>query len=420
MALVKPLFFNTQEGIEQELDPLVDAFAVAQITLNGLGGVGINANGQQLTGLPTPVGASDATNKGYVDSVVQGLNLKAAVIAVATGNITLSGTQSIDGVSVKANDRVLVTQQSDAKMNGIWVVQSGNWIRPLDYNAGSPAAASYTFVEEGTLNQDSGWVCVTDPGADKVDANPTMWTQFSGAGQIIPGSGISKDGNTLSVALAPNAGLQFTSGKLNTYLTGTGGLTSDANGMRLLYKNAGSTNQTLTSDINGIAVLGLPSLFTVNGSATTANVSASALNLLTSGPAGIADNLHTHYTVQTAQSVTDFHTTGTALAAGDPVAWSSTASTLARGDAGIDAQARIIGIAVASAAANSKATICKRGVIKGILSGATIGAPVFLNLGGGLTQTVPTGTSGLRVIRLGFAVTATDLDLVIHDLGKRS
>lgn len=421
MALVKPLFFNTQEGIEQEINGQTDTVAFAQIVLNGLSGVGINANGQSITGLPTPVNATDATTKGYVDSVVQGLNLKQAVIAVATGNITLSGTQSIDGVSVSVGQRVLCVGQSDPKTNGLYVVASGNWARPLDYQSGSSAAASYTFVEEGSTNQDSGWVCVTDPGQDTVDTNGTSWTQFSGAGQIIPGAGIAKSGNTLSVALATNAGLQFTNGRLNTYLTGTGGLTSDSNGMRLLYKYAGSANQTVTSDANGISVLGIPSLFTVNGSATQATVSAAALNTLTAGNSSLADSLHNHASTQSAQVCADFHMTGTALATGDPVAWSATANTLARGDAGSDAQARIIGIAASSAAANTNATIIKRGIAKGALPGATPGAPVFLNLGGGLSQTAPSSSSGLRLVRIGWAINAAgDVDVQPYDLGKRS
>jgi hypothetical protein len=419
MALVKPLFFNTVEGIEQELNPLVDTFAVAQLTLNGVAGVGINANGQSITGLPLPQGATDATTKGYVDSVVQGLNLKPACLVCATQNITLSGTQTVDGIALVAGNRVLVTAQTNAVQNGIWVVASGNWTRPLDYQTGASAAASYTFVEEGSVNADNGFVCTTDPGADTVDTSQTVWSQFSGAGQIIPGSGLVKGGNTLNVALAVPSGLQFTSGKLDTYLNGSGGLTKDLNGLRALIVNAGQAGATLSSTSNGLSVLGLPSLFTVNGVATSANVTAANLGTLTAGNLSLADSIHSHNSVIGATTVVGYHQCASSLAAGDPVAWSSTNNTLARGDATIDASARIIGIAATGGAAGTSVPILKRGMATGVLSNATAGLPVYLNSGGGLTQTAPSGAS-IRLVRVGWAINATDLEFQPYDLGKRS
>jgi hypothetical protein len=419
MALVKPLFFNTTEGIEQELNPLVDQFAVAQLTLNGLSGVGINANGQSITGLPAPQQASDATNKQYVDAIAQGLNLKAACLAVATQNITLSGTQTVDGVALVAGNRVLVIGQTDAKQNGIWLVQSGNWTRPPDFASGSASASSFTFVEEGTNNADNGYTMVSDPPNDVVDTSPLMWSQFSAAGLINPGSGLSKSGNTLSVSLAPTPGLQFTSGKLDTYLNASGGLAKDTNGLRALLVNAGTTNATLSSTSNGLAVLGVPSLFTVNGTATSANVTAPGLNTLTAGQTSLADTLHTHQSVLGALTTTGYHTCQGTLAAGDPVAWSSTNNQLVRGDATIDASARIIGIAGAGGASGTAVPIIKRGIATGVFSNGTAGAPVFLNSGGGMTLTAPSGQS-LRLVRIGWMVNATDVDVQPYDLGKRS
>lgn len=419
MALVKPLYFNTVEGIEVESNPVADSWAIGQITLNGISGVGILANGQSITGLPTPQNPSDASTKSYVDSVVQGLNLKPAVIACATSNITLSGTQTVDGVALVAGNRVLVTGQTNAVQNGIWVVASGNWTRPLDYQTGASGAASYTYVEEGTVNMSNGYVCTTYPGSDTIDTSTTAWSQFSGAGQIIASSGLAKSGNTLSVALAAPSGLQFTSGKLDTYLNASGGLAKDTNGLRALIVNAGAQNATLSSTSNGLAVLGVPSLFTVNGTATTANVSAAALNTLTAGNTTQADALHTHNSVIGAQACIGYHACSATLAAGDPVAWSSTANTLVRADATILASTRVIGIAAVGGSANTTVAIVKRGIATNVLTNATPGMPVFLNSGGGLTQTAPTGSS-LRLIRLGWAVNATDLDVTPYDVGLRS
>ncbi|RYF12848.1 MAG: hypothetical protein EOO40_00165 [Deltaproteobacteria bacterium] len=419
MALVKPLFFNTTEGIEQEINPLLDTVAFGQVVLNGLNGVGLNANGQSITGLPAPAQPSDATNKQYVDAIAQGLNLKAACVALAAQNITLSGTQTLDGVSVVAGNRVLVIGQTDPKQNGIWVVQSGNWTRPIDFQAGAPAASSFTFVEQGTLYADNGYSCVTDPGLDTIDTSPLMWSQFSAAGLIMPGSGLSKNGNTLSVSLAATPGLQFTNGKLDAYLNVQGGLAKDTNGLRALLVNAGQQNATLAATNNGLSVLGVPSLFTVNGAATTANVTATNLNTLTQGTQTQADALHTHLSVLGANAVIGYHTCQGTLAAGDPVAWSATNNMLVRGDATIDAAARLIGVAGASGAAGAVIPIVKHGIAQNVFSGGIAGAPVFLNAGGGLTQTAPAGQS-LRLVRVGWLTNATDLDVRFHDLGKRS
>lgn len=420
MALVKPLFFNTTEGIEQELNPNSDFFGVAQILLNGIGGVGINAQGQSITGLPAPAQASDAVTKQYVDAYAQGQAIKKACKAVATSNITLSGSQSADGIVLNAGDRALLIAQSDAKQNGIWIVQSGAWTRPDDFKTGSSAASIFVFVEQGSAYAENGYSCINDDGQDVVDTSPLTWTQSAAAGVVLPGSGLSKSGNTLALALAPAAGLQFTGNQLDHYLNPTGGLAKDTGGLRTQLLNAGTSQATLSSTANGLSVLGVPSLFTVNSQATSANVTANNLNTLVAGNASLADALHSHQSVLGALAVVGYHLCTSTLAAGDPVAWSSASDTLVRGDATIDASARITGIAAQGGAAGTLVPIVKRGIAKAVLPNGTPGAPVFLNAGGGITQTAPSGQS-LRLIRLGFLVNvAGDLDFCVNDLGKRS
>ena len=79
----------------------------------------VGLNSQKITGLADCTADSDAANKGYVDGVAQGLDIKDSVKVATTANITLSGTQSVDGVSLSADDRVLVKDQSTATQNGI-------------------------------------------------------------------------------------------------------------------------------------------------------------------------------------------------------------------------------------------------------------------------------------------------------------
>jgi hypothetical protein len=132
----------------------------------------------------------------YVDAAVQGLDIKASVRVATTENITLSGTQTIDGVSVIAGNRVLVKNQSTASENGIYVVAAEGWSRAADAGDGELTAGSFTFVEEGTASADAGFVISTN-GEITVGTTEIAWTQFSGAGQVTAGAGLTKTGNTL-------------------------------------------------------------------------------------------------------------------------------------------------------------------------------------------------------------------------------
>ena len=155
-----------------------------------------------LTGtvtVPTPVNATDASTKAYVDATTQGLSAKLSVVALSTTNLTLSGTQTVDGVSLIATNRVLLTGQTTTSQNGLWLVQSGAWTRPTDFASGSTQIGSFVFVESGTTNGSSGWV-QTGNTSVTVDTTSHTWTQFSGAGEITAGTGLSKAGNTLSLS----------------------------------------------------------------------------------------------------------------------------------------------------------------------------------------------------------------------------
>jgi hypothetical protein len=154
----------------------------------------------------TPVGVNDLATKGYVDGVATGLDVKASVRAIAASSIVLSGAQSIDGVSLVAGDRVLVTAQATASQNGIYIVAAGAWARSPDADVSAEVTAGmFTFVEEGTANAGSGWVLTTSNPITLGTTNLTF-AQFSAAGIIIGGAGLVKTGNTIDVVSA-NGGI---------------------------------------------------------------------------------------------------------------------------------------------------------------------------------------------------------------------
>jgi len=160
-----------------------------------------DGSGQAKFGTPTD--DAHAATKAYVDAARSGLDVKQSVRAATTAAVLLaSGLENgdaIDGVTLATGDRVLVKNQSTASENGIYVVQaSGAAVRATDFDGtGEVSGGAFTFVEEGTVNADSGWV-VTSNGAITVGTDAIAWVQFSGAGQITAGDGLTKSGNTIN------------------------------------------------------------------------------------------------------------------------------------------------------------------------------------------------------------------------------
>ena len=162
---------------------------------NGTGTVTVPASYKDRSGF----GTNSLVSKEYVDALKQSLDIKDSVRAATTANITISGTQQIDGVSLTTGDRVLVKNQSAQADNGIWVVASGSWARATDADTNADVTAGlFVFVEEGTSNADSGWVLTTN-GTITVGSTGLTFNQFSGAGQIVAGDALTKSGNTLNV-----------------------------------------------------------------------------------------------------------------------------------------------------------------------------------------------------------------------------
>ncbi len=183
----------------------------------------VNMGGNKVTNIGTPVQATDAVTKAYVDGVKQALDIKDSVRIATTANLSTAynngtsgvgatltadgnGAVTIDSVALTSGDRVLVKDQTTGTQNGIYSVTTvGDGSNPYVLTRATDADSSaevtggmFTFVEEGSA-ADAGFVLSNVTGSATIGTTTLTMTQFSGAGSVTAGNGLSKSGNTLSV-----------------------------------------------------------------------------------------------------------------------------------------------------------------------------------------------------------------------------
>lgn len=170
----------------------------------------VSFGSQNLTNLADPVNAQDAATRAFVESMVQGLSWKDAVRVVATSSVTLSGTQTIDGVSLAVDDRVLVI--GNTTDNGIWVVASGSWTRATDANTIAKLAGAAVLVTEGSSGAGKQYTLTTDGGT--LGSTNLVWTQFGAGSTYGAGNGLSLNGSDFDVNVKSGGGIKITSDEL--------------------------------------------------------------------------------------------------------------------------------------------------------------------------------------------------------------
>lgn len=266
------------------------------IPLNGFGAAlgDVSMGGFALTNLaPTLSTDNDnyAATKGYVDAVASGLDIRGSCrLATATplptntrsaNVITASslGALTVDGVSVVAGDRILVKDEATAANNGIYTVTNPGvasvaafvLTRATDFDA-TPAAevtsGAFTFIEEGAVNSDTGWVLTTN---NPITLNSTglVWTQFSGNGSVVAGYGVARSGNTIN--FYSNAGWA------------TGDLFYGASATTLGVVAAGGANKVLLSSSGAPTWGAIPLTTHVTGILPVANGGTGASTLAANG-----------------------------------------------------------------------------------------------------------------------------------------
>lgn len=242
------------------------------------GGLRVNLNNVlAFTANPTmnadPVGANDLTRKSYVDSVASGLDVKKSVAFASTANLsgtyteaggasargqfTAMGNANIDGVTLVQGMRVLLKDQTAGAQNGIWVITTlgtganGVWDRASDFDADAEVTpGAFTFIEQGG-QADTGWVLSTDGTIVLGGASGTalVFTQFSSAGLIQAGNGLTKSGNVIDVVVGD--GLAVNANDIQLALAANSGL-AKSGGLTVVADPGG--NLSIVVGANGIAV----------------------------------------------------------------------------------------------------------------------------------------------------------------------
>lgn len=277
--------------------------------------------GGTVTGLPTPSGATDAVPKSYVDSLSQGLDPKASVRAATTVAGTLVSSFAngsiIDGITLATNDRILIKNQATATENGIYTVNaSGAPTRSTDMDNWAEIPGAFTFVEEGTLMADTGWVCTSNTGGTLGSTNITF-AQFSGVGAYTAGTGLTLTGTQFSIT-SPIAAT----------IGGTG-LTSIGSANQILGVNAGAGGleyKTVTAG-TAIGVAHGAGTITINNTGVTSAVAGTGIGVSgATGAVTISNNGVTSIT-GTANQITASASTG-AVTLSLPASVSTTNLTL--------------------------------------------------------------------------------------------
>ncbi len=203
------------DGVAQEI---IDRATADALKVNKAGDSmsgTLDMGGNTITGLAAPVSGTDAVNKTYADTTASGFAPKAPVVVATTVSITLSGLQTIDGITLVAGDRVLVKDQTSAVENGAYdVIDSASWTRTTDFD-GTPAnevqAGARFYVRQGTANAGAAFTLLGSVGQ-----------------QFVPGTDALTFGQTAGEASTANIQDELDTVELSSGLNTDGTYTADS------------------------------------------------------------------------------------------------------------------------------------------------------------------------------------------------
>ena len=350
-----------------------------------------------------PVSGNDVVNKTYLDFFATGISWKQPVNCGTTTNITLSGLQTIDGVTVVAGDRVLVKSQSAPAQNGIYLASATAWSRAPDADTWDELISAICFVESGSTLAGSAWYCTVQPGGT-LGTTAVTWSNFSVAATYTAGTGLTLTDYVFSITNTGVAAAAY--GSASKTLTATvnaqGQLTvlaatdiaianTQVSGLGTMSTQAASSVAITGGSINGTTIGGSTAA-AVTGTTVTANTQFTGAG---TGLTGTATSLSIGGNAATATSAT----TATNLAGGaaGSVPYQSASSTTALLAAGSNGQVLTLASGIPSWATPTTGTVTSvsgTGTVSGISLSGTVTSTGNLTLGGTLDLSAPPAIGG--------------------------
>lgn len=165
-----------------------------------------------------------------------------------------SGQQSVDGVLTPIGSVVLATAQPSSINNGLWIVQSGAWIRTTDFATGSYfVRGTIALVSSGAANANTFWQETTQSGV--VDTNNNNWVKVMTAGPqnvYTQGNGVTINSNVVAFNPVPGGGLAVTAGGATVDRSVVPGKFAASSGSAGF--TSGSTVATITHNLNTLDI----------------------------------------------------------------------------------------------------------------------------------------------------------------------
>lgn len=239
---INSLSSNAQTQISARLVAASDLSDVASASTSrtnlGLGTISTQASsnvsitGGSITGLGSPSAGSDATTKTYVDNLVTGLKTRIICRVATTANIDLTADlengDTLDGITLATDDKVLVKNQTTTTANGIYkVVASGTASRDPDFDTVSELSGQLVIIQEGTSNEDTMWLCTTDDSGSIGSTTITFSQVFPSVGGTVTSVGLAQSGSEFTISGSP--------------VTSSGNITVDVNRISATKIGGGTT-----------------------------------------------------------------------------------------------------------------------------------------------------------------------------------
>lgn len=363
-------------------------------------GTDISVNNRKITNLATPTTSTDAATKAYVDSTTSGLDVKQSVRVATTVAGTLATSfengDTIDGITLATGNRILIKNQATGSENGIYTVNaSGAPTRATDFDTDAEVTAgAFTFVEQGTVNSDTGWVLSTD-NPIVVGTTSLTFTQFSSAGVITAGAGLTQSGNIFNV-VAADTSITVNADDLLVNLNTTGGLETST-GVRIKSDTTTANTLAITTTADGAGTKYDPNSFSETAEALTlaAGVAGSGLALTTGVLSVNVDNSTIEIATDTLQ-VKDLGITNAKIANTTINLTTKVTGTLPIANGGTNSSSALNNnrIMVSSTGSIVEAAALTNGQL---LIGSTGAAPVAANITAGTGISVTNGAGSITI-----------------------